>query len=477
MSSTQTPAERAEANSEKQRVAISSLAAALVLVLMKTTVGLLTNSIGILAEAAHSALDLVAAGVTVWAVSISGQPADGEHTYGHGKFENLSALFETALLLATCVWIVFEVAARLFLGKEDHVDANFWAFAVMAVSIAVDISRSRALRRAAEKHKSQALEADALHFSTDVWSSSVVLLGLVGVLVAGQFNMPWLMKADAVAALGVALIVVWVSLKLGRKSVDDLLDRVPKDFPEKVSVAAAGVSGVVEVKKVRVRKSGADVFADVTITVDHSAPLDGAHSIADEAEQAVQDVLPGADVVVHVEPVAPDHEEATTTVRRVAARHGLGAHGIRIYDQRGRRSLELHLEVDQSLNIEDAHQQATEFELALREELPGLEGIVTHIEPAGDEACTLRAEQAGQSLVVEALGLFADADCLPFEPHDVKVQMVDGELAVSFHCSLDAATAITEAHQLTERLESYLRSRIDNLGRVVIHVEPEDGGE
>ncbi len=474
MSSPDLRESRSDADREKRRVALSSLAAAVLLVATKLAVGLVTNSLGILAEAAHSGLDLVAAAITLWAVHVSGRPADPDHTYGHGKFENLSALFETLLLLATCVWIVFESVKRLFFAEHVEVDANVWAFVVVIVSIVVDYTRSRALMRAARKHQSQALEADALHFSTDIWSSAVVFLGLAGVLAGEKLAMPWLANADAVAALGVALIVVGVSLKLGKKSIDDLLDSVPQHLRAKVAEATAAVPGVEQVKQVRLRRSGPEVFADVTIAVDRGTALERSHAIADQAEAAVRSVLPRADVVVHIEPVAQEKEDLLTTVRVLAARHSLGAHGIRVYQENGRRSLELHLEVSDALSLDEAHRQATDFERELHATVPGLTRIVTHLEPTGGASATHAARPTGQALVRQAIDDYLRRSRVPIDLHDVEVQQTGDELAVSFHCSLDAATAITDAHELTEQIEKHLRARVPALGRVVIHVEPPD---
>ena len=180
MANAATPSTREESAREKLRVAVSSLLAATVLTVLKLVVGLRTHSLGILAEAAHSGLDLLAAGVTLWAVHMSSRPADRKQTYGYGKFENLSALFETLLLLVTCLWIVYEASRRLFFHGPIEVDPSVWAFLVVMLSIVVDFSRSRALLRVSKKYHSQALEADALHFSTDIWSSCVVLFGLIG---------------------------------------------------------------------------------------------------------------------------------------------------------------------------------------------------------------------------------------------------------------------------------------------------------
>ncbi len=287
---------------EKRFVALSSVAAAVVLTGTKLVVGFSTGSLGILSEAAHSGLDLVAAGVTYWAVRVSSRPADLDHTYGHGKFENLSALFETVLLLATCAWIVYESVERLFFADVVKIYPSVWGFVIMALSIGIDFSRSRALSRVAKKYKSQALEADALHFSTDIWSSAVVIGGLLVVFVARKLGIAWLEKADALAALTVAGIVTGVSFKLGKKSIDDLLDAVPPGMKEQVAHVAE-VEGVVEILKVRIRRSGPELFADVTLSVLQDTSFQRAHDIATASEAAIRGLFPGTDVTVHTEPV------------------------------------------------------------------------------------------------------------------------------------------------------------------------------
>jgi len=465
---------REESSREKFRVAISSLIAAVALTLGKLAVGLWTNSLGILAEAVHSGLDLLAAGITLWAVQMASRPADDKQTYGYGKFENLSALFETLLLLVTCFWIVYEASRRLFFGMRVDVTSNAWAFLVVIASIIVDFSRSRALSRVAKKYHSQALEADALHFRTDIWSSGVVLLGLVGVAAAGRFQAPWLAKADSLAALGVAGIVVWVSLKLGTKSLAELLDRIPDDLRDKVARAAGGVPGVRSVSKVRMRRSGAEVFADVTLSVGHTISFERAHEIADAAAEAVRGVVPDADVVVHAEPLALSDHDITTQVRILAARRGLGAHGIRLYEENAQRWLELHLEVPESLTLEEAHRQATAFEADVRAGVSGMMRIVSHLEPVGDNTAIIRAEPADATDILTAVDefFFVHGDGTAAQLHNIKVQQANGQIQVSFHCRLDPQMSIGAAHELTIQLETHLRARVPNLGRVVIHVEP-----
>jgi len=472
---------REQAAREKLGVTVASLLAAILLTSLKLVVGLLTHSLGILAEAAHSALDLLASGMTFWAVRMSSRPADRQQTYGYGKFENLSALFETLLLLVTCVWIVYEASRRFLSLAQVEVDPSKWAFLVVMLSIVVDFSRSRALLRVSKKYHSQALEADALHFTTDIWSSCVVLIGLFCVLVARQFELPKLANADTVAALAVAAIVVWVSLKLGKKSVDDLLDRIPDDLRDKVTHAAGQVAGVESVTKVRMRRSGSEVFADITLSVGHAISFERAHDIADEAAEAVRTVVPGADVVVHAEPLALSDHDITTQVRVLASRHGLGAHAIRLYEENSQRGLELHLEVPESLTLDEAHRQATSFEDDVRSSVPGLLRIVSHLEPVGDNTAMAQAESADAAEVLAAIDAFFHGDESVAHVHNVKVQRVAGEIQISFHCRLDPRMLISQAHDLTVALEAHIRSRVPNLGRVVIHVEPRavspEGGE
>ena len=304
------------AGKEKRGAALSSVIAAIALTSFKIIVGAATGSLGILAEAAHSGLDLVAALVTYLAVRISDKPADPEHTYGHGKVENLSALFETLLLLITCVWIIYEAVNRLFF-KEVLVEANIWSFIVMATSIVIDYTRSRILYKAAVKYKSQALEADALHFSTDIWSSSVVIIGLVGVKLAESFtSLRFLEKTDSVAALGVAVIVVLVSVQLGMRTIKGLLDTAPKGMADQISREVKSLPGVVDCHNVRIRYSGPTLFVDAHVVVDGRLSLEEAHSMTEVIEIAISRIVPGADVTVHPEP-AQLREDAGATTRTI----------------------------------------------------------------------------------------------------------------------------------------------------------------
>lgn len=298
--------DQASADHEKRTAAATSMIAAVGLTAFKVIVGVSTGSLGILAEAAHSALDLIAAIITYLAIRISSRPADRTHLYGHGKVENLSAMFETILLLVTCVWIIYEAVNRIFFTTVA-VEASVWAFLVMGTSIIIDYSRSRVLYRAARKHNSQALEADALHFSTDIWSSSVVIIGLILVKVA-EVKKEWffLEKADAIAALFVAVIVIYVSVRLGIRTVQALLDAAPRGLYATIKKTVEEVPGVMDCHNIRFRSSGPRIFIDIHILTDGTQSLNSAHELTEIIEQKIQESLPQADIMVHPEPGTND---------------------------------------------------------------------------------------------------------------------------------------------------------------------------
>jgi len=287
--------DRKEAHKQKKKVTLISVVAAVFITIFKLIIGLLTGSLGIISEALHSGLDLVAAVMTFFSVRIADKPADRDHNFGHGKIENLSAFIETILLLITCVWIIYEARHRLISGRGLIIKVNVWSYIVVITSIIVDYSRSKSLYKAAKKYNSQALEADALHFSTDIWSSAVVLIGLTCYHFGYHF-------ADSVAALIVAIIVLSVSFKLGRRSVDVLLDKTPSTTLEKVNSILREIPEITRFHDVKVRTAGADTFIEVNIHVEPRLTIEQSHSISHKVEKKIRSIIERCEVHVHAEP-------------------------------------------------------------------------------------------------------------------------------------------------------------------------------
>jgi cation diffusion facilitator family transporter len=296
---------------EKKRVALISVFAAIFLTGFKLVIGILTGSLGILSEALHSGLDLIAAIITYFSVRISDKPADKEHNYGHGKIENFSALIETILLLITCGWIISEATGRLISGKT-HIEVNVWSYVVVISSIIIDTTRSRALYKVAKKYNSQALEADALHFSTDIWSSAVVLFGLI----CANFGFFF---ADSVAALVVALIVLFVSYKLGKRAIDVLLDKAPRETIEKVEQKLATFTEIKKFHSLKIRTAGADTFIKFNIHLESDSSLKNVHELCDRIEKDLIAIIPRSEVYIHAEPHDISHikEETEEFVNKI----------------------------------------------------------------------------------------------------------------------------------------------------------------
>jgi cation diffusion facilitator family transporter len=460
----------AEMQREKKAVALNSILAAVGITALKVVVGVATGSLGILSEAAHSGLDLVAAAVTYFSVRVSDKPADAEHQYGHGKIESFSAFVETGLLLLTCVWIVYEAGKRLFFHSVE-IEPSVWAFVVMGVSIVVDSWRSRRLQRIAEKYDSQALQADALHFSTDIWSSSVVILGLALVMLGRKYQLHWLAKADPIAALFVACIVVYVSSRLALQTVDTLLDAAPAGIRSRIIEAVFKVDGVLEIDRVRIRRSGSRYFADVSIAMSRNVTFQKSEQIANEVSAQIRALLPEADVVVNAVSRASRQESLFDQIRAVATRNNLNVHDISVQDIGGKLHVEQHVELDERLSLKEAHDRVTRLELEMKQEVKQISDILTHIEsePATIETTDelLRAPSFEERLQAVTEGFPEVVDM-----HDLMFKRVAGRLYLSAHITMQDDLPLSRVHDIQTAVEGRFRQEVPELFRVLIHPEP-----
>ena len=451
---------------EKEQVALTSIAASAALTIAKGLVGIATGSLAILSEAGHSLIDLGATVMTYLAVRISGKPADEEHQYGHGKFESVSALAETALLFLLSGVVIWEAVKRLTEHEEHTVIANAWAFGVIVVSIGVDFFRSRALSHTAMQTQSQALEADALHFSSDLWASLAVLVGLAGV----RFGLWW---ADSAAALLVAILICVAGWRLGRRTIDTLTDVAPEGAAEKVMAAAARVPGVVAVERVRARAVSEKTFIDLTVAVSRTLPLDRVRAIKDAVGAAVRQRLPGAEPTVITDPVALNSETLLDRVMVIARNRALAVHHVTVHDLNDRLAISLDLEVDGKLSLREAHALADGLEAAIAAELGAGVEIDTHIEPlqphraAGREAPPERVK----AVEIALTELAADGRTIR-GVHDVRVRETDDGEIVNFHCDVDPGLSVQAVHEKVDALERALRARSPSIKRVIGHAEP-----
>ncbi len=366
--------------SEKVQVARASAIVVGTLALLKLAIGLLSGSLALVSEGIHSSLDFGVTLATWFSVKTADVPADREHHYGHGKIENLNAFAQAMLLIVTAFWIVVHAYGHLKSGDKLELGGGWIAaIGVVAVSIVVDLSRSRALAKAARKFNSQALEADAIHFGTELLSSVAVLFGLL----LTRFGGANFAQADPIAAMCVAAIMIFTSLRLARRSADVLIDRAPDGVEEMVHALIEGVAGVKKVLRVRARQSGARIFVDATIAVDPSIDLAAGHAISDNVETRVTEKYPNFDIIVHVEPLPPaEKTDPGAVVHAAADKLAIRLHAVRIREVHGQVYILFHAEFPPVMTLADAHLRVTELEEAIRAELPDVADILSHIEPA-----------------------------------------------------------------------------------------------
>ena len=461
---------------EKRQAALLSVGSAIVLVSLKAFLVLRTGSLGVLSEALHSGLDLVAAVITFLSVRVSDQPADERHPYGHGKFENFSAFVETALLLVTALYIIFEAFERLFF-RAVHIQPSITAVVVLAFALVIDMTRARALSNVVKKFPSDALEADALHFSTDVWSTMVVIAG-IGLVWAGEtWNIPWLVYADALAGLGVAGVILWVGSQLGKRTIEALLDTAPQGLQQEIARAVSRMDGVLDVVRVRVRRAGNRHFVDATVSVPRSASLEQVHELSDAIEKRIGEIVP-SDVMVHPEPRAPKGEHLFEAIRAVAQRMGLAVHDLSAIQQQGTLFIELHLEVDENLSLRDAHRKATELEDGIRDLRGGPVDVNIHIEPLGRHIATPDTGVGEMKQLSRGIEAFLNSLTEEYDElincHDVRVRQVEHRILASCHCTMKGDLPITQVHDVTIALEDRVKERFAQIHRVTIHPEPQE---
>jgi cation diffusion facilitator family transporter len=460
---------------DKQKVALSSVIAAVGLTASKLVVGLLTGSLGILSEALHSGLDLFAAVITLFAVRASDKPADAKHHYGHGKVENFSALVETLLLLITCVWIIYEAVKKLLGETPDLVGAQ-WGALLIIVCIVVDISRSRALMKAAKQHNSQALKADALHFGTDVWSSSVVLAGLICVWIGNMLHLEFLKYADPIAALGVAGLVVWVSLKLGRETVESLLDTAPKGMREKVEREVGSVSGVLQVADIRVRPSGAHYYIDVSVGIDPDLSQKMAHRVVSQIKERISAKIPRSDVVVGTFPAsvggAADAGVNSALENIVSSfPNCANAHNIHVYELGGRRKITAHVELLENLTLKESHELSHRISDAVQAALPGVDYVNLYFQRAQEgvrsEEVTAARGDLAEKIKAFVAGMSEGTDC-----HDIQLFKSGEGVSAFLHCGVPEDVRMDRLEEMSSRLKTGLRKALPELEHVHIHFEP-----
>ncbi len=449
----------------KEQAAFNSILASAGLAAAKFGAAFSTGSLGLLSDALHALLDVGATIMTYFAVRISAKPADEHHPYGHGKVEAVAALIETGLLFVVAAYVAVEALGRLRTGAHELTPSRI-AYAVLVISIGVDIVRSRSLLRIAKETRSDALAADALHFSSDLVSSALVLLGLI----AAQMGYP---QGDPLAAAGVAIFIAIAGYRLGKRTIDTLMDAVPADLTDSIRNIARDVDGVVSVESLRVRAVGHEVFAELAIGVARTLSLDRVDGIKADVIAALTKTYPNATLTVTTTPMTLDDETVLERILHVAAVMRQPVHHVTIQRIGERLSVSLDMEVDGRLSLKQGHQQTIDLETAIERELGGDVEVETHLEPL--EVDALDGVDVGPDetdAISRHLKRFIRQDGVIQDVHDVRVRRTPGGLVVNFHCRLPADLPVREMHELVDTLERAVRREAPDIVRVVGHAEP-----
>ncbi len=459
------PADRVASHALKERVALVSILASIAITIGKGAAGYATGSLALISDAAHSLVDVVATTLTFLAIRAAHRPADDEHHFGHGKFESLAALVETAFLFILSGAVAFEGLRRLTTG-EGEVTPNRWAVAVLVVAIVVDAWRWWVLTRTAKATNSEALAADALHFSSDLVNSVLVLAALG----AAAYGFP---QADALVAVGVSVFIAVAGFRLARRTVGSLLDAAPKGMADQARTAIASASGVVSVDEVRLRQAGGAILGEATIGVSRTLPQEDVLAIKERVAEAIAGLAPDARLTVTTRPVALDDETILERVMLIAARRRLAVHHITIQNVGGRLSISADIEIDGQTSMGNAHAVADDFEGALRDEFGHRTEVETHLEPL--EVARLEGREAEATLVARiatAIAGHARAGGTVTDVHSVRVRATPSGLVVNYHCRVPGDMTVDEAHRCVDEIDRLTRIELPDITRIVGHAEP-----
>jgi cation diffusion facilitator family transporter len=439
--------------------------------LLKLAAGLLSGSLGVLSDAAHSGLDLVGATLTFFSVQVSDKPADEDHTYGHGKFENLSAFCEAILMAISCGWIIYEALDRI-IHNSTKLHHSVWPVLVLLTSIGVDYWRSRQLRAVAERTGSPALATDAFHFASDIWATLAVLCGLGASWLGDRNGIAWLKYADPFAAVVVSLMILRLTLLLGRETVAVLMDEVPAETRRRLVREVEQVEGVLAVEQARVRRAGAGYFADLTLALPRRFTFEHTGELVQSATDAVHRALPTADVVIHTVPREARAESVFDRVRAVAARNNVSVHELSVQSHHGRLRVEQHVELDEKMTLRLAHGFVSALEAEILREAPEIDAVLTHIE---SEPATIEQpeEMVEEDRKIEH-ALRTTAHLFPeiVDVHEITVVHAAEHIYLSCHCTLPDDLAMQQVHVVITALEDRFKLECPEVQRVTIHPEP-----
>jgi cation diffusion facilitator family transporter len=455
-------------NRKKLNIAKSSMLAAILIVFLKFLAAYFSGSLGVLSELFHSSTDLIATIATILSVKFSSKPPDEMHNYGHEKIESFSALFQVVILIGLCAYLVYESIERII--NHVPVQISIFTFSVILICIFIDISRSRALMKVAKETKSQALEADSLHFASDVWSSIVVLIGMLFT----YFNLSPL--ADPVSAIIVSVLIITATFRLTKRAFDSLMDRVPPGLRENIFKEIKSMEGVEGIKNFRLRSSGSKIFIDMVILIARTKMFSRTHEIMDSVERRINELAPGADIVIHSEPTETENETINDKIRLIVNNEGFKCHDIFSHKIESDIYSELHVEIDDTNDLDLAHKKISLLEEKIKNEIPVITKLNIHLdEPSELLFDTVDVTSKSTDLIRHIENILKEKYYLK-RYYDIKIVSSNDKLRVSLSCEFKSGMTFEEVHDKVTIMESkiylHIKGIYPNLANVIIHAEP-----
>ncbi|MBS1518387.1 MAG: cation diffusion facilitator family transporter [Bacteroidetes bacterium] len=455
---------------KKIKVALTSLYTAVLITLVKIVAAYFSGSLGILSEVFNSGIDIFVCFVTIISIKYASKPPDKDHNYGHEKAENFSALFQVFILFMTSAYIIYEAVNRLFIKPDVELNVNIWIIGAMLITIVIDFFRAKKLREVAKETNSQALEADALHFSSDILSSSVVMIGLL----LAYFRISKI--ADTFAALFVTLIIIYLGYKLLKKSMNSLMDKVPDGLYEKIKYETLLIKGVEGINSCRIRTSGSIIYIDMTIEISRLVPFSKAHDIMDNVEKRINEIAENSDIIIHSEPVETADETINDKIRLIVNDFGLKCHDIFSHKINNEIFSELHIEVDDTNDLTKAHNIISDVENEIKKKIDIISELKIHIdEPSEILFDTTDITESSNEMIREVRNVLNENKQV-LSSNSIQVISTNGKIRISLNCVFDYINSFDEVHDIVTQLESRiylsLKEKYPKLANVIIHAEP-----
>ncbi len=457
--------EKTDANNAKKKITLFSLLVSIALVIIKVVIAYISNSIGVFSEALNNGLDLVTVLITFFAIRIAARPADKDHTYGHGKYENLSAFIELTIIFLLCSFIIYKSVQRI-INRDFILTLNIYIFIILAISIVLNIIRVYFLGKAAKRFNSFALKAEFLNYSSDIFSSIVVIAGLA----LANYG---ILLADPIASIVVASIVIFLSLRMSYKVVMNLLDYIPEEITKKINQILANNPDVKKINRLKIHEVGNVKFLNLDICLSENLYLSQIERIKEKLKEEIKSKIPGIEIIIEICSDFSEKDIPAMTRKVLSEFKDIhDVHNIRVYNVGNKKYISAHIEINKNLHLKYVESLTKKVENEIKKQISGIHRVYIHSEDLKShenwQDVTDESDAMIETIIEEISGIVSPQTC-----HNFIILKKDDSYNIAFHCRMDKKINIKNAHLLSNTIENLIKNKIENISEVVVHVEPE----